>query len=211
MKMTTGRAVAATVGFAIVLVTGAAMAADGDEVIAAEGTIGANWAAADGARFVMPGYPPALATRGDDVCIALGYRINPDGTTSGFRVLKQWSSEGAGEEPVAGYWRAFAGAAADAVAQWHFQPRAGVTAPEPTFTVATLGFKGGEEFDWPEVSGHCRIGDLKEHLAALELNESQRRRQKNVVYDEINFTRDHKPQQVHVDRVPAPRPPSSGN
>ena len=56
-----------------------------------------------------------------------------------------------------------AGAGADAVSQWRFQPRPGI-APEPTYTVATLGFEGGREPGGAVVNAHCRISDLAARL-----------------------------------------------
>ena len=76
----------------------ALFAAD-DTRVANEGTIGDKWALADGATLATPAYPPAMAARGDDVCLALGYLINPDGSTSDFAVLRQWNS-GTGDQTV---------------------------------------------------------------------------------------------------------------
>ncbi|TAK39581.1 MAG: hypothetical protein EPO30_02480 [Lysobacteraceae bacterium] len=138
----------------------------GADRIANEGTIGDRWMLAEGASLPGPVYPPHLAARGANACIALGYRIEPDGSTSGFRVLQQWNSESGASEPVEGFWGAFAQAGADAVSQWRFQPRPGVT-PEPTFTVATLGFEGGHEPGGAAVNAHCRLADLAARLDEL--------------------------------------------
>src|SRR5690606_10846038 len=108
-----------------------------DTVVASEGRIGDRWMLAEGATLATPAYPAHLAGRGDDVCVALGYRILPDGSTTDFAVLKQWTSAGEGQQDD--YWRAFAEAGADALSQWRFQPRPGVVA-RSTYTVATLAF-----------------------------------------------------------------------
>lgn len=129
---------------------------DKDTVVANEGRIGDRWMLADGATLATPVYPAHLAGRGDDVCVAIGYRILPDGTTSEFAVLKQWSSAGDGQPDD--YWRPFAEAGAEALAQWRFQERPGVTA-RPTYTVATMVFSGTAGND-AGARDQCRIGDL---------------------------------------------------
>lgn len=151
---------------AAVLAMGAATASDKDRVIANEGRIGDRWALADGVQLAMAQYPPALAPRGDDVCVALGYQINEDGTTSDFAVLKQWNSATEEDEPVDGYWAQFAQSAADALGQWRFKPKDGV-APRPTYTVATVGFSGGKGQD-PAFVSHCKVGDLSAFLQKVK-------------------------------------------
>jgi hypothetical protein len=144
--------------FGLFLVQGAAFAA-GEDRIANEGTIGDKWMLADGTTLALAAYPAALASRGDDVCIALGYRIREDGTTSDFAVLKQWNSATKEDEPAEGYWQAFAQAGADAVAQWRFKPRPEVTIPRATYTVATIAFTGAHS-QAGDFKNHCRISDL---------------------------------------------------
>lgn len=134
-----------------VLAAGPALAAGGDAVYAAEGTIGNRWATAGDLASAV--YPAQWAGRGDNVCLALGYRIRKDGTTGDFRVIDQWSSAGGRNEPAADYFAAFADAAATAVSQWRFQPRAGGV-PE-TYTVATIGFTAGNGGDAGALRGHC--------------------------------------------------------
>jgi hypothetical protein len=126
--------------------------------IANEGKIGDRWMLSEGVPLATPQYPPHLASRGDDACLALGYQINEGGDTSNFAVLGQWSSAG-GAEPVDGYWQAFAQAGADAVSQWRFQPRPEVDAVRPTYTVATLSFNSGQA-DAAALRAHCAISDL---------------------------------------------------
>ena len=150
----------------ISLAASAAIAQD-REVVANEGTIGDKWMLAEGTTGLpTPQYPADQAQRGDNVCVALGYQIDPDGSTSNFRVLQQWSSAGRGRDNVAGYWESFASAAADAVSQWKFQPRPG-TKPVPTVTVATLGFSGDPTAAADDIGGHCRIVNLNDRLAQL--------------------------------------------
>jgi hypothetical protein len=132
-------------------------AADG--VFANEGRIGDRWALAPGATLATPAYPAALAPRGDDVCLAMGYMIGTDGSTSRFAVLKQWNSATEEREPVEGYWQAFAQSGADALSQWKFQPKPGATTRQ-TYTVATLAFTGTRGTPAADLRGHCRVDDL---------------------------------------------------
>lgn len=136
------------------------------ERVANEGTIGDKWMLAEGATLASAQYPAHLADRGDNVCIALVYKIGKDGTTSNFSVLKQWNSETGEKEPVDGFYQAFAEAGADAVSQWKFKPRPGVGKPMPTRTVATLGFTGKTQIDGAELRSHCQVGDLSAQLKA---------------------------------------------
>jgi hypothetical protein len=163
---------------AAILAAGAAVASDKDRVIANEGRIGDRWALADGVQLAMAQYPAALAARGDDVCIALAYQINEDGTTSDFAVLRQWNSATEEKEPMDGYFGQFAQAAADALSQWRFKAKEGVVA-RPTYTVATVGFNGGKRQD-PGFASHCRIGDLtaflQNHRSDSIMNRSSARR-----------------------------------
>lgn len=132
-----------------------------DTVIANEGRIGDRWMLADGASLATPVYPAHLAGRGDDVCMAIGYRIMPDGRTSEFSVLRQWSSAGDGQQND--YWGPFAEAGADALSQWRFQPRPGAVV-RSTYTVATVVFSATPGSDGAAVRNHCRVDDLATFL-----------------------------------------------
>ena len=139
----------------------AAVAQAGDRVrIVNEGGIRDEWMLADGVKLAAPGYPAAFAERGDNVCVAIGYAIKPDGTTSDFAVLKNWSSSTGGKEPVDGFWEAFAQAGAGALSQWKFKPRPEVATPQQTYTVATMHFMGKEATDAGVLRSHCSISDL---------------------------------------------------
>lgn len=137
-----------------------------------EGGIRDEWMLADGVKLAAPGYPAAFAERGENVCVALGYAIRPDGTTSDFTLLRQWSSGSGEQEPEAGFWDAFAQAGAGALSQWRFKPRPEVVKPKPTFTVATLHFMGRQAGDVSELRSHCRVDDL---AALLEANKEDPR------------------------------------
>ncbi|GAB2508206.1 hypothetical protein GCM10027084_24120 [Pseudoxanthomonas sangjuensis] len=182
--------------FALLAVAGTGLAADRYRIVN-EGGIRDDWALADGVEVAAPGYPAAFVERGDNVCVALGYAIKPDGTTSDFAVLKSWSSGTAadGKEPAAGYWDAFTQASANAVAQWKFKPREQGATPRQTYTVATVSFNGKPAMDPTSLRGQCAIGDLtsflqeqkatafrysreKQEMENVDLNDEQRRMEK---------------------------------
>jgi hypothetical protein len=142
-------------------IAGPALAADAPKVdIASEGAIRDKWMLADGAKLAAPAYPEGFAQAQRDVCLALGYQINPDGSTSGYRVLKQWNSETADAEPVDGFWTGFANAGADAVRQWKFKARPEVATPAPVFTVATLTWQTRKDTNAATLRSECKIADL---------------------------------------------------
>lgn len=125
-----------------------------------EGGIREHWAAADGAKFTGPGYPAAFASRGDDVCLAMGYAINEDGTTGDFAIVKAWSSSRGEKEPEEGFWQAFGQAGAAALAEWKFKPRV-INGAVPTYTVATLMFQGKGTVSSADLRGKCAVSDLR--------------------------------------------------
>ena len=101
------------IALALVLASGAHAQ---DKVrIANEGGIREDWMLAPGAKLSAPGYPGAFAKTGDDVCVAMGYRIQPDGSTSDFSLLKARSSRRGKGEAVQGYWEAFSQASVAAL------------------------------------------------------------------------------------------------
>jgi hypothetical protein len=130
-----------------------------------EGGIRDRWRLADGVAIASP-EPPRAATQGArNVCIALAYTIKPDGTTSDFRVLKQWNNQTGKKEPFDGFWEDFAHAGATAVQQWRFAPLPGVGQPAPTTTVATLTWQAIPGSDAAQLRAQCRIEDLAAFLA----------------------------------------------
>lgn len=156
-----GRRVALSGWMALALVLPIAAAAKDRVKIVDEGGIRDQWTLAPGATLAAPGYPAEFAARGDNVCVAIGYAIQPDGSTSDFSLLKGWaSSTGGAREPVPGFWEAFAQAGASAVSQWKFRPKPEVTEPLPVYTVATMRFMGREAIDPAALHGHCAIQDL---------------------------------------------------
>lgn len=138
----------------------AGAAADKKVRIVNEGGIRDEWMLADGVKLAAPGYPSSFADRGDSVCVAMGYSIKPDGTTSDFSLVKAWNSANADKEPVPGYWEAFSQASAQALAQWKFKPRPEIAEPKPTYTVATMTFMGKDGTDPAGLRSKCGIADL---------------------------------------------------
>lgn len=175
--------------------------------VVSEGGIRDEWMLADGVKLVAPAYPAAFARRGDNVCMAVGYLINPDGTTSDFSLLKAWaSSTGGDKEPEPGFWAAFAKVGAVALAQWRFKPRPEVASPRPTYTVSTMTMMGKQAEDIVALRKRCAIEDLAATKAALE--DLARRRPDMNKYQVETALRDA------ARRAPAARPgnPSrSGN
>lgn len=153
------------------LLSGVAQAQDVVRV-ANEGAIRDAWTAAPGGSFAAPGYPAVFAARADEVCLALGYRIEPDGSTSSFTLLKAWNSAAGEQEPVDGFWDAFSQAAAAAVGQWRFAPKPEIGSPRPVDTVATLTF--GATGDQAALRAHCRIGDLASFMEQAKLQRARR-------------------------------------
>lgn len=154
-----------------------AHAAD-DTRIVNEGRIGDQWMLADGVKLAAPGYPAAFADKGDNVCIAMGYLIKPDGSTGDFALLRAWTSSNADKdadkEPVAGFWEAFSQAGVGALSQWRFKPRPEVSAVRPTYTVATLHFMGKQAADVGELRDHCKISDLPTFVQREKSDKYQR-------------------------------------
>lgn len=145
----------------IVLAMAPSIAAKDRIAIVDEGGIRTEWKLAEGAKLAAPAYPAEFAARGDNVCVAIGYAIQPDGTTSDFSLLKAWaSSTGGAREPAPGFWEAFAQAGGAAVAQWKFQPRPEIASPQPVYTVATMHFIGREAADAAALRSRCAIVDL---------------------------------------------------
>ena len=145
--------------------------------IANEGEIDNHWVLVHGPKAAAPGYPAQYLNHGDAVCIALGYAINVDGTTSDISLLDAWTSTGGNREPMKGYFDAFARAAAWTVAQWKFQPHPDAPAHEPTdifYTVGTLGFAGSSGRDPAAIRNQCRISDFPSFIQTAKAREFRR-------------------------------------
>ncbi len=131
-----------------------------------EGGIRDAWTLAPGQTLAAPGYPEAYAQRGDNVCVAIGYRVQPNGQTSDFTTLQTWTSSAGGVEPESGYFDTFGQAAVAALSQWKFTPRPEVLKPQPVDTVATITFMSQKSaMDSKTLRSRCAVTDLE---AAIE-------------------------------------------
>jgi hypothetical protein len=131
--------------------------------VANEGGIRDRWMLAPGASLPVPAYPKAYEASGAEVCVAIGYVLNADGTTSDFSLLKSWSAD----EPKLHrdqYWSTFAADASAALARWKFAPRPEVTGPKPVYTVATFLFGATNA---TELRRKCAIPSLSTRLVEL--------------------------------------------
>lgn len=129
--------------------------------VANEGAIASEWRVADGVQIAAPAFPAEFADAGaPNSCIALGYRINPDGTTSDFQVLNQWNEATGNDDPKRGFNSAIATAARAAVAQWKFAPRDERGTAAAVDTVATMSFNANRNMDAASLRQACAIPDL---------------------------------------------------
>ncbi len=130
-----------------------------------EGGIRDAWTLAPGQKLAAPGYPAAYVQRGDNVCLAVGYRVQPDGSTSDFTTLHAWTSSAGGVEPEVGYYDAFGQAAVAALSEWKFTPKQGVGKPQPVDTVATITFMSQKSaMDSQTLRSHCAVKDLADAI-----------------------------------------------
>ncbi|TWI06250.1 TonB-like protein [Luteimonas cucumeris] len=155
--------------------------------VANEGDIKQAWTLPPGTRLAAPVYPTQFAERGLEVCVAVGYLLNPDGSTSDFAMLKGWNSESGVHEPAAGFWAAFAEAGAAAVRQWRFQPRPEVQRPVPVYTVATMLFGKEGATLAPELRRRCSISNLPQHLANIREDKDARRLLDTDLFDRMQL------------------------
>lgn len=185
--------IASLILLALYGLTGTASAADKYKIVN-EGGIREDWAAADGAKFNAPGYPAAFASRGDDVCLAMGYAIAADGTTADFAIVKAWSSSRGEDEPTKGFWQAFGQAGAAALADWKFKPQV-INAAVPTYTVATLMFQGKGAVSSADLRSHCKVDDLRTAVQQKQADKFMRGSDKRLM-DSLAQRMRHPPQPV---------------
>jgi len=121
---------------------------------------------------VVAGSPVAVADKGRDVCLNIGYLITSDGSTANFTQLKAWSSAG-GDEPRQKEVEPYAQLAAAAVSKWRFvpaQPKA-----HPIYTSATFAFDGSKARPVEDIRARCRIIDLLDHVEQAKVATTNRR------------------------------------
>lgn len=147
-----------------------------------EGGIRDEWTLPAGFKLALPAYPPQHAGQQAEACVAIGYLINPDGSTSDFALLKSWTSTNVPSRSEQEYWTAFAQASAQALSQWRFEPRPEVVAPRPVYTVATLLFAAHT----PQLRARCAIPDLAAKLRELRGDRGARRRMTGELYDRLD-------------------------
>ncbi len=156
--------------------------------IANEGGIRDQWMLADGVTLAAPGYPADFAALGDNVCVAVGYRIKPDGSTSDYTLLRSWSSSTGEKEPVAGFWDAFSQASAAALTQWKFKPRPEFGSPRPVDTVATMTFMGKTAEDAAGLRSRCSVQDLRATLQKSRAQNAKRDMNRHTMDDNYRKT-----------------------
>lgn len=130
-----------------------------DYRVANEGRIASWWRLAEGVEVAGPGYPEKSLPARPDVCLALGYVIQRDGTVADPVVVKRWSSASALDDAA---WEDFGRSAVGELRRWRFVPAQDVVA-RPTFTVATFYFSGGEA-DAADLKQQCHIDDVHDAL-----------------------------------------------
>lgn len=192
------------VALAVLMTLGAGVAHAQDDIrIVNEGGIRDQWMLADGAQLAAPGYPAQFVEQGDSVCLALGYAIQPDGSTSDFSLLKSWSSSTGSVEPVEGFWDTFAQAGANAVSEWKFKPRPEVDEPVATYTVATISFRGKDAVDANALADNCKVDDLE---ALVAENDAVRQRRYRAVVERDRDSMLHRAAPQREPTVTPPRP-----
>lgn len=135
---------------------------EGRVEVVTEGGIGKTWAAAPGASFAAPGYPAAMQARAANVCLSIGYTLNPeDGTPSDLSLLQAWSRDKDDVALTDSELEPFVQAAAGALSQWRFVPKEGAVKHVTTFTSATLTFNGAPNTRPQSLPAQCRITDLQ--------------------------------------------------
>ena len=151
--------------FALALVASLAssISTAGDRlVIVSEGAIAKDWQPAPDQTPATPAYPSVVADKTDQVCLSVGYRLNPDGTTSDPALLKTFSARHPGDDH-ADYIQPFARNAIAAVQQWRFVP----VKPDKRrtlYTSATFTFGG----DPASLRERCAIGNLPAFIAKAQ-------------------------------------------
>lgn len=153
-----------------------ALAAEPVKVVP-EGGLATDWAVASGVELAAPGYPGAFAQRGDDVCVAIGYRVQPDGRTSDYVMLGGWNSSRRDKEPVTGYWDAYSQAGAAALSQWRFAPKPGSSmhSSAAVDTVAVMTFRGESSTRaTSDIRAKCAVPSLVARMQYVRREESGR-------------------------------------
>lgn len=131
-----------------------------------EGRLAQNGITSD-SKFTPPGFPASLAAKGDSVCITLGYKIQADGTTTDFGVLKSWSSASEDKRPEGSYWEDVMNVTGTAVSEWKFRKADGDNLV-PVYTAATFSFRGTDQMEPSQLRAKCLITDLTAHVQEIK-------------------------------------------
>ena len=169
----------------LVLVMSSSIAQAEDKIpVVDEAIISETWTLPADSKLTVLGYPAEFVNHEEEVCLAVGYLINPDGYTSDLSLLKSWSSREPRRDRQE-YWGAFAGVASAAVSQWHFAPKPEVTTPRATYTVSTFVFASPSTL---EASKRCAIPNLTERILELKGNtRAKRLMRSNNVFDRLDL------------------------
>ena len=169
--------------FALLMTLSCAPVCAADKIrVVNEGGIRDEWTLPAGFKLAVPTYPSEYAAQRAEACVAIGYLINSDGSTSDFALLKNWTSANVPSGSTREYWSAFAQASAQALSQWRFQPRPEVQAARPVYTVATLLFAA----QTPQLRARCAIPDLGASLLELRGDRGSRRKMNVDLYDRLD-------------------------
>ena len=142
-----------------------------------EGGLAKDWIVQPGNELAAPGYPGTFADRGDDVCVAIGYRVQADGTTSDYVMLGGWNSSRRYQQPATGYWDAYSQAGAAALSQWRFAPKPGdgMESNAAVDTVAVMTFRGESSTrTTSDVRAKCAVPSLVARMQYVRREESDR-------------------------------------
>lgn len=131
-----------------------------------EGRLAQNGITSD-SSFAAPGFPASLASRGDNVCVTIGYKIQSDGSTTDFGVLKSWSSSSDDKRPQGGYWEDVINVTGSAVSQWKFRKADGGKLA-PLYTAATFSFRGNDPMEPSQLRAKCLITDLTAYVQEIK-------------------------------------------
>jgi hypothetical protein len=183
-----------------VIADAGALAAGRPVRIVDEGETARDWAPVGGKPLPPPGYPEGVAGN-PDACVAVGYLINRDGTTSDLSVLQVWSSQGDKVSADDASVKLLVQTAEAYVLRWKFEATPKAAANRVAYTSASIPFPGTGATDPEQLRSHCRITNLREFIAKAR-NEAGKRGY--ISGDRYELT--------HPSEVAAPMaPPSDGN
>jgi len=180
---------------AMLLTAGSAAAAD-NVTILTEGGAGQYWRPV-AETIAMPAYPGIVADKSEDVCVGVGYLLNPDGSTSDFAVLNAWGSKTADKKPTDPHFLPFAQNALAAVQRWKFTSTSGAASKvKSIYTAATFAFSTTPGSDAAALRGHCTIADLPDFIAKAQADAYRRRG--NLNKGVLDRNRTQNPDQIQL-------------